>query len=148
MTSLSDPEAEVQSNGAFAMGTLIFHTQTDLTPHYPSILQALHPLFKATSPGGPVRMENARDNACGAVARMILKNIDAVPLEQVRFFFSFFFLRLHPFKLIPTPHFFQVLPIFVQALPLTRDFAESEKTVSTIQSSANQSFTDVLLSFK
>lgn len=28
------------------------------------------------------------DNLCGALCRMIVSNIDAVPLEQVRFFFS------------------------------------------------------------
>lgn len=29
------------------------------------------------------------DNLCGALCRMIVSNIDAVPLEQVRFFFFF-----------------------------------------------------------
>lgn len=94
MSSLSDPESEVQSNGAFAMGSLIYHSQTDLSAQYPSILMALHPLFAASAPGGSVKKENARDNACGAVARMILKNIDAVPLDQVSFFLvNFFFAR-------------------------------------------------------
>lgn len=30
------------------------------------------------------------DNLCGALCRMIMSNIDAVPLEQVRFFVFFF----------------------------------------------------------
>lgn len=82
LKSLSDPEAEVQSNGAFAMGSLIFHTQTDLSSQYLTILGSLHPLFELTS-ALATRSDNARDNACGAVARMILKNVDAVPLDQV-----------------------------------------------------------------
>ncbi|KJA23606.1 hypothetical protein HYPSUDRAFT_583175 [Hypholoma sublateritium FD-334 SS-4] len=43
---------------------------------------------------------NAKDNACGAVARLILRNTAAIPLEQV-------------------------LPIFTAALPLKNDFLEN-----------------------
>ena len=86
LRSLGDPEAEVQSNGAFAMGSLILHSQSDLSSQYLTVLGALHPLFEANTPNGPARRDNARDNACGAVARMILKNVEAVPLEQVRCF--------------------------------------------------------------
>lgn len=64
-----------------------------------NVLGALHPLFAASADG--TRKENAQDNAAGAVARMIIKNSSALPLDQV-------------------------LPIFVGALPLKRDFAESE----------------------
>jgi hypothetical protein len=46
-------------------------------------------------------LPNVTDNACGAVARMIMKHPNAVPLDQV-------------------------LPVFVQALPLKRDFEENE----------------------
>lgn len=105
LRALGDTEAEVQSNGAFAMGSLLYHTQRDLTSQYLAVLGALRPLFEPTPAGAPPRRDNARDNACGAVARMVLRNVEAVPLDQV-------------------------LPIFLQALPLTRDFAESEKTVS------------------
>lgn len=104
LQALSDPEAEVQSNAAFAIGSLLYHSQTDLSSQYLQVLGALHPLF-AAGPDG-TRRENAQDNACGAVARMILKNSAAVPLDQV-------------------------LPIFLQALPLKRDFAESEMVVSS-----------------
>ncbi|KAK4700212.1 importin-4, partial [Phenoliferia sp. Uapishka_3] len=104
LRSLADPEAEVQSNGAFAMGSLIFHSQTDLSSQYMNILGVLHPLF---APNDDRKAENAQDNACGCVSRMILKNISAVPLDQV-------------------------LPVLIQALPLKRDFAESEKTFAAI----------------
>ncbi|KAF9954163.1 hypothetical protein BGZ65_004210 [Modicella reniformis] len=46
-------------------------------------------------------LPNVTDNACGAVARMTMKHPTAVPLDQV-------------------------LPVFVQALPLKRDFEENE----------------------
>lgn len=83
LRSLKDVESEVQSNGAFAMGCLIFHSQSDLSPQYLTILSALHPLFESSSASAATKKENAKDNACGAVARMILKNIAAVPLDQV-----------------------------------------------------------------
>lgn len=87
LRSLSDPEAEVRSNGAFAMGCLIFHSQTDLSSQYLPVLALLHPLFSASDDR---KYENARDNACGAVARMVLKNIAAVPLDQVSSCFTVF----------------------------------------------------------
>lgn len=95
----------MQSNAAFAIGSLIWNTQTDLSSQYMTVLGALHPLFNPSGDG--TRKENAQDNAAGAVARMILKNQAAVPLEQV-------------------------LPIFLQALPLKRDWAESEWTFNAI----------------
>lgn len=105
LRALSDPEAEVQSNAAFAIGSLIWNTQTDLSSQYMNVLGALHPLFATAADG--TRKENAQDNAAGAVARMILKNVSALPLDQV-------------------------LPVFLQALPLKRDFAESEMTFSAL----------------
>ena len=98
--ALSDPEPEVQSNAAFATGSLVYHSSTDLSPQYLAILSALHPLFGLPK-DGQAKHENAIDNACGAVARLIIKNQQAVPLDQV-------------------------LPVLLQALPLRRDMAETE----------------------
>ena len=78
--ALNDPETEVQSNAAFAMGSLVLATTTDISSQYLTILGALHPLFEI---GVEAKKDNARDNACGAVARMILKNQAALPLDQV-----------------------------------------------------------------
>lgn len=82
--ALADSEAEVQSNAAFAVGSLIWHSQADLSSQYLAVLSALHPLFvgSLSSPSD----ENARDNACGAVARLILKRADALPMDQVSIF--------------------------------------------------------------
>ncbi|KAF9397952.1 hypothetical protein BGX21_008330 [Mortierella sp. AD011] len=92
--ALSDEEDEVRSNGAFAIGALCQNTTVDVSSQYPSLLTALYPLFQGQS------LPNVTDNACGAVARMIMKHPDAVPLDQV-------------------------LPVFVQALPLKCDFEEN-----------------------
>lgn len=96
---LSDPDAEVQCNAAFASGLLVEHSEVDLSPQYPQLLQALRPLFSVPSDAPPAKL-NTRDNAAGAVSRMIVKNTAAVPLDQV-------------------------LPILFSALPLKNDFLEN-----------------------
>ncbi|KAG0244690.1 armadillo-type protein [Mortierella sp. GBAus27b] len=93
--ALSDEEDEVRSNAAFAIGALCQNTTVDMSLQYPGLLTALYPLFQGQT------LPNVTDNACGAVARMIMKHPNAVPLDQV-------------------------LPVFVQALPLKRDFEENE----------------------
>ncbi|KZT21128.1 ARM repeat-containing protein [Neolentinus lepideus HHB14362 ss-1] len=80
--ALSDDESEVQSNAAFAAGLLVEHSDVDLSAQYMQILAQLHPLF-VVAPDAPAARFNARDNACGAVARMIVKNSAGLPLEQV-----------------------------------------------------------------
>ncbi|KAK4049598.1 hypothetical protein OIV83_004096 [Microbotryomycetes sp. JL201] len=87
LRALSDPEAEVRSNAAFAMGSLLWHTQADLSGQYLNVLSALHSFF--------------------VVARMLLKRPDVLPMDQV-------------------------VPVFLQALPLRRDFAESEMTFNAV----------------
>jgi len=104
--ALTDEEAEVQCNAAFAIGLLIQHSNVDLSPHYLNILAALRPLFVVVPDGPPARF-NARDNAVGAVARMISKNTAAVPLDQV-------------------------LPVFFEALPLKHDFMENTPVFEAI----------------
>ncbi|GAA5999843.1 uncharacterized protein JCM10292_003769 [Rhodotorula paludigena] len=112
LQALSDPEPEVQSNAAFAMGSLLFHAQSDLSSQYLTVLGALHPLFSLPD-DGQSKHENAKDNACGAVARMIVKNSAAVPLDQV-------------------------VPVFLQSLPLRRDYAESSSVFDAVLSLLQQ----------
>ncbi|GAA5839614.1 hypothetical protein JCM9279_005998 [Rhodotorula babjevae] len=106
LQGLQDPEAEVQSNAAFAIGSLVYHSQTDLSSQYLTVLGALHPLF-ALPDDGQGKHENAKDNACGAIARLIVKNSAAVPLEQV-------------------------VPLFLQSLPLRRDYAEASSVFDAL----------------
>ncbi|KAF9426934.1 hypothetical protein BGZ94_005786 [Podila epigama] len=98
---LSDEEGEVRSNAAYAIGSLCQNTTIDITSQYPALLTALYPLFQGQN------LVNTTDNACGAVARMIMAHPTAVPLDQV-------------------------LPVFVQALPLKRDFEENETVFKLI----------------
>ncbi|KAJ6607522.1 armadillo-type protein [Mycena sp. CBHHK59/15] len=97
--ALSDPEPDVLSNAAFAVGLLVENTDMDLTPQYLQLLGALRPLFN-TPPDAPANVMNARDNAAGAVGRLIVRNVAAVPLDQV-------------------------LPVLVNALPLRHDVLEN-----------------------
>ncbi|KAG6910038.1 hypothetical protein DXG01_013762 [Tephrocybe rancida] len=104
--ALSDPDAEVQSNAAFAVGQLVENTQHDLAPQYIQLLGALRPLFNA-APDAPAAKLNAKDNAAGAVGRLISRNTSAIPLDQV-------------------------LPIFVSALPLKNDYLENRPVFRAI----------------
>ncbi|KAJ9474929.1 Importin subunit beta-4 [Pseudozyma hubeiensis] len=96
--ALSDEEASVRSNAVFASGVLIENTQTDLSPHFPQLLNAIRPFFEK-SQNESDEVQTARDNACGCLSRMIIKNADAVPLDQA-------------------------LPILFSSLPLQKDMAE------------------------
>ncbi|KAF9567891.1 hypothetical protein EC968_003127 [Mortierella alpina] len=99
--SLSDEDDEVRSNAAFAVGALCQNTSIDLSSQYPVLLSSLSPLFEGQD------LPNVTDNACGAVARMMLKHLDAVPLDQV-------------------------LPVFMAALPLKADFEENEPVYQVV----------------
>lgn len=97
--ALSDSEAEVQGNAAFATGLLVQHSQIDLSAQMMPLLAALRPLFEAPPDALAPRL-HARDNAAGAVARMIVRNTASMPLDQV-------------------------LPVWIQSLPLKNDFQEN-----------------------
>lgn len=104
--ALSDDEPEVQCNAAYAIGLLIEYTQVDLSQHYLNVLASLRPLF-VVRPDAPAPRFNARDNAVGAVGRMIVRNAAAVRLDQV-------------------------LPVFIDALPLKNDYLENRPVFTAI----------------
>ncbi|KAI0042365.1 ARM repeat-containing protein, partial [Auriscalpium vulgare] len=104
--AVGDSEAEVQSNAAFATGLLVENSEQDLSQQYIPLLGALRPLFEVAADAPGPRF-NARDNAAGAVARLILRNTSAVPLDQV-------------------------LPILFGALPLKHDFLENRPVFRAI----------------
>jgi hypothetical protein len=104
--AISDPDAEVQSNAAFATGLLVENSEQDLSPQYIALLAALQPLFNLPAEAPAPRL-NARDNACGTVARLILRNAAAVPLAQV-------------------------LPVLIGALPLQNDMLENKPVFRAI----------------
>lgn len=96
--SIGDEDASVRSNSAFAAGVLIEHSDSDLTQHYLSLLTALQSYF-AKNDDESDEAKTARDNACGCLARMIIKDANALPMDQV-------------------------LPVLFSALPLERDYVE------------------------
>ncbi|KAJ3138093.1 hypothetical protein HDU90_001571 [Geranomyces variabilis] len=93
LRALSDTEDEVRSNAAYACGVLVEYSEVDLSSFYVQILQLLRPLFAKDA--------MFMDNASGAVCRLIIKNPNAMPLDQV-------------------------LPVVLDHLPLQRDFEENE----------------------
>ncbi|KAF9933551.1 hypothetical protein FBU30_005193 [Linnemannia zychae] len=95
LKGLSDEEPEVRSNAAYTVGALCQNTTMDISSQYPTLLTALYPLFQGQN------LDNVTDNACGAVARMIMRHPEVIPIDQV-------------------------LPVFVSALPLKRDYEENE----------------------
>ncbi|KAJ1731620.1 hypothetical protein LPJ61_002442 [Coemansia biformis] len=92
--ALQDKDLEVRSNAAFGVGVFIEAADVDAAPLFGDILRALHPLIKADD-----NAHNARDNAAGCVARLILENAGAVPLGEV-------------------------LPVWIGALPIRGDHLE------------------------
>lgn len=105
-SALSDPEPEVQSNACFAIGLLVEYSQVDLSPQYMHVLGALRPLFNVSHDAAAPKI-NAKDNAAGAVARLITRNTAAVPLDQV-------------------------LPVLIGSLPLTKDYLENRPVFRAI----------------
>ncbi|XP_064467073.1 importin-4-like [Ornithodoros turicata] len=94
LNSMRDKDAEVRSNSVFGLGVLAENAGDVLKTQYPAILEALSAMLS--------REDNrrAKDNICGAVARLILTNIGAVPMAEV-------------------------FPVFLQQLPLEEDTAEN-----------------------
>jgi hypothetical protein len=81
LRALTDPELDVRSNTTFALGSLIYWTNADLSSHYNGFLRDVQPILE--NPATDSEANQARDNASGAIARLILKNSAAVPLDQV-----------------------------------------------------------------
>jgi hypothetical protein len=105
-------------------------------------LRRLSPLFGESEPDDAVR-----DNAAGAVARMIMVHPELIPLNEVillmTFFvtyYVFFFGLLLVILSNMSGLIFQVLPVFLKVLPLKEDHEESMAVytcVSTLVLSSN-----------
>jgi importin-4 len=100
MEAVKDTEPEVRSNAAFALGVLVENSDVVWTKEdFEAILFRLRPFFQVPE-GAPKAAFNARDNAAGAVSRIILANASLVPLDTV-------------------------LPVLYSALPLEHDPLEN-----------------------
>lgn len=90
-----DESDEVRNNAIFGIGEMVLHGKEALFPHYSEILQAL------STAASKERHAGSLDNICGALARLIMTNINGVPMDQV-------------------------FPVFVNYLPLREDFDENK----------------------
>ena len=75
---LSDEDAQVKSNAAYAVGRLVEKSNDDATvlKAYPSIMSKLENLLAISE-------ARCKDNAAGCLSRMILKHRDKVPVAEV-----------------------------------------------------------------
>ncbi|GMM33588.1 Kap123 protein [Saccharomycopsis crataegensis] len=86
-----DSFLNVRGYAAFGIGVIIFYSAEDLSAAYPDILSSLSKLLtKADKEAKAEDDDETQDiidrsyaNACGCVARMALKNPNAVPLNQI-----------------------------------------------------------------
>uniref|UniRef100_A0A2C9W5Q1 Importin N-terminal domain-containing protein n=1 Tax=Manihot esculenta TaxID=3983 RepID=A0A2C9W5Q1_MANES len=110
LKELASSEATNRRNAAFCVGELCKNGGESTLKYYGDILRGLYPLF------GESELDDAvRDNAAGAVARMIMVHPQSIPLNQV-------------------------LPAFLKVLPLKEDHEESMAVyscVSTLVLSSN-----------
>ncbi|XP_022984939.1 importin-4-like [Cucurbita maxima] len=110
LKELASSEATNRRNAAFCVGEFCNNGGESTLKYYNDIFHGLYPLF------GESESDNAvRDNAAGAVARMIMVHPEAVPLNQV-------------------------LQVLLKALPLKEDYEESMSVygcVSTLVLSSN-----------
>ncbi|MFS7985893.1 putative importin-beta domain, importin beta family [Helianthus anomalus] len=95
LKELDSSSATNRRNAAFCVGVLCQKGGDCSLKYFDDALQCLYPLFEESEPDHAVR-----DNAAGAVARMIMAHQDSVPLNQV-------------------------LPILIKVLPLKEDHEES-----------------------
>ncbi|PIA47429.1 hypothetical protein AQUCO_01400235v1 [Aquilegia coerulea] len=78
LKELASSEATNRRNAAFCVGELCKNGGEATLKYYGEILRGLHPLFGESEPDDAVR-----DNAAGAVARMIMVRPDSIPLNQI-----------------------------------------------------------------
>ncbi|KAL1831816.1 hypothetical protein ACET3Z_001467 [Daucus carota] len=102
LKELASSEATNRRNAAFCAGELCKNGGDSALKYYADVLRCLYPLFGESEPDDAVR-----DNAAGAVARMIMVRPDVVPLNQV-------------------------LPVFLKVLPLKEDHEESMVVYSCV----------------
>lgn len=94
LAAARDGDEEVRSNAIYGLGVLSEFGQDAIFPEYPTILQLLSDtVVKETDP-------HVMDNVCAAIARMIIANVTAVPIDQV-------------------------FPVLLRFLPLRQDFEEN-----------------------
>ncbi|KAK9167521.1 hypothetical protein Scep_002712 [Stephania cephalantha] len=77
LKELASPEATNRRNAAFCVGELCKNGGEPTLKYYGEILRGLYPMFAESEP------DAVRDNAAGAVARMIIVQPNSIPLNQI-----------------------------------------------------------------
>uniref|UniRef100_A0A8D3DJ28 Importin 4 n=1 Tax=Scophthalmus maximus TaxID=52904 RepID=A0A8D3DJ28_SCOMX len=80
VAGVRDSDAEVRNNSVFGLGCMAQAAGPIVVSDYPMMLSVFSNMLTKESDLRVI------DNLCAALCRMILSNIDAVPLEQVLFF--------------------------------------------------------------
>ncbi|KAI9613009.1 hypothetical protein H4Q26_010280 [Puccinia striiformis f. sp. tritici PST-130] len=134
LKATKDEDVEVRSNAAFFVGSLAYWTPVDISSQYLSILECLQPLFTVLDDPSREKSERAKDNAAGAIARMILKNKAALPLDQQDFaesskcFEALFELIQQSHPLVEA-HFEHILAVFAHVLQNSVPAVSEEKAM-------------------
>ena len=120
MTSLADSDDSVKRNAAFCVGVSCEGLGETVTSQYSTMLQALSHLFNVDATQGDSAAACV-DNACAAVARMIMASPSHVPLGQV-------------------------LPVMLKAMPLKSDMTENETVYNCLLGLLQANNVDLLAS--
>ncbi|XP_055942635.1 importin-4-like [Argiope bruennichi] len=94
LSGMKEENEEVRSNAVYGLGVLAQNAGDIVFDQYPLYLQALSNMIASEED------PRAKDNICGAVARLIQTNINGVPLNNV-------------------------FPVFLNSLPLKEDLEEN-----------------------
>ncbi|KHJ30657.1 putative karyopherin-like protein [Erysiphe necator] len=105
---LDDEDGETKSNAAFAIGQLVFHStaSSEYLSAFTTIFNKLEPLLNT-------QHSRSKDNAVGCICRMIMSEIDHVPIQEV-------------------------LPAIIDLLPLKEDYEENSPLFDCISGLYNQ----------
>ncbi|XP_022906239.1 importin-4-like [Onthophagus taurus] len=93
-----DESEDVRNNSVFGLGEMVLYGKDCMFPHYNDILHGLSNMLPKETHSGTM------DNISGALAKLIIANVNAVPMDQV-------------------------FPALLQHLPLKTDFAENEAII-------------------
>jgi len=104
LKGMVDTDPETRNNATFFCGVLMLHSGMTGIPFYPQVLNTLAPLFNDPAAAD---VPNIGDNAAGALARMILTATASLPLKEI-------------------------LPVWLQAVPLKVDFQENKMVYHAI----------------
>uniref|UniRef100_A0AAZ3QZG8 Importin N-terminal domain-containing protein n=1 Tax=Oncorhynchus tshawytscha TaxID=74940 RepID=A0AAZ3QZG8_ONCTS len=84
VAGVRDSDSEVRNNSVFALGALA-QAAGPLVARYPSIIMKYYPMMLSLFSNLLSKEQDRRviDNLCAALCRMIMSNMEGVPLEQV-----------------------------------------------------------------